>query len=296
MTTILKSWAALSADIPDVYSIIEIDDAKKNAAKALKNTCVLKNIVPRLPPTCLYEDSTRPRDYEIPKWLVTNTPRLIGRRITPADAEYFADRVGYDPDALHGELQKIDLLLAPGAAVNRTAIELITGPVRGKNQFELAAAVGRRDFAAALQTINALFSVKTSMPLIVSALFRHFWSLFRINKFLAANPDIARRWAASLSRNGPSPEQTETGMAIGKAAGILGDGQQKRIFPALVKSGIVEQARSFSDSELSQILAWLLEFDTGFKTGRFEATEQALQLLCYKIIRIRTLAKDGAVA
>jgi hypothetical protein len=85
-------------------------------------------------------------------------------------------------------------------------------------------------------------------------------------------------------------------MIIGKAAGVLGDGQQKRIFPVLIKSGIVEQARSYSTGELSQILAWLLEFDTGFKTGKFEPTEQAMQLLCYKIIRIRTLAKDGAVS
>ena len=130
----------------------------------------------------------------------------------------------------------------------------------------------------------------------VSALCRHFWSLFRIGKFLSANPEIARRWTASKSQRGPSPEQTETGMAIGKAAGILTDGQQGRIFPVLIKSGIVEQAAGFSDKELSQILAWLLAFDTGFKTGKFEATEQALQLLCYKIIRIRTLAKDGAVA
>jgi DNA polymerase III delta subunit len=63
------------------------------------------------PPTCLYEEFSRPRDYEIAKWLVANTPRLIGRRISEADAEYLADRVGYDLDALHSELQKIDLNL-----------------------------------------------------------------------------------------------------------------------------------------------------------------------------------------
>lgn len=283
----------LSADIPDVYIIIEIDGDKKNGAKVIKKLSIDKRCS-ATPPTCLYEEFPRPRDYEIAKWLVSNTLRLIGRRITLPDAEFFADRVGYDLDTLHSELQKIDLHLEPGAAIDRAAIDLITGSIRERTQFELAAAVGRRDFTAALQTIDALFSVKTYVPLMVSALGRHFWSLFRINKFLAANPDVERRWA--VVKNQKSQEQTDIGMRIGKAAGILGDGQQGRLYPVLIKSGIVEQARSFTTGELSRILAWLLEFDTGFKTGRFEPTEQAMQLLCYKIIRIRTLAKDGAVA
>jgi hypothetical protein len=79
-------------------------------------------------------------------------------------------------------------------------------------------------------------------------------------------------------------------MAIGMAGrNIWPRVRRGASIPVLIKSGIVEQASGFSCEELSKILAWLLEFDTGFKTGKFEPTEQALQLLCYKIIRIRTL-------
>jgi DNA polymerase III delta subunit len=283
----------IGADIPDVYSIIEIDDAKKTAAKVIKKLSIEKRCS-AAPPTCLYEEFSRPRDFEIAGWLVENTPRLIGRNISKQDAEHFADRVGYDLDALHSELQKIDLYLGPNEKIDCAAIDHLAGSLRERNPFELAAAVGRKDFAATLETIDALFSVKTYMPLMLSALSRHFWSLFRINKFLAANPDIARRWATVKNRKGP--EQIETGMAIGMAGGVLGEGQQGRIYPVLIKSGIIEQATAFSDKELSQILSWLLEFDTGSKTGRFEPNREALQLLCYKIIRIRTLTEEGAVA
>ena len=53
----------------------------------------------------------------------------------------------------------------------------------------------------------------------------------------------------------------------------------------LIKSGIVEQAHAFSEDELAQIIGWLLAFDTGIKTGKIEPTEDALQMLCYRIIR-----------
>jgi DNA polymerase III delta subunit len=287
--------SALSVEIPDVYIIIEIDDAKKTAARVIKKLAIEKRCA-ATPPTCLYEEFPRPRDYEIAKWLVANTPRLIGRRIALPDAEYLADRVGFDLDILHGELRKLDLHLGKNASIDRDAIDHLTDALRERTVFELSAAVGRKDFVAVMETIDALFSVKTYMPLMVSALSRHFWSLFRINRFLNSNPSIAHAWAASKNQRGPSTAQTEAGMAIGKAAGILTDGRQGRIFPVLVKSGIVEQATGFSGRELSRILAMLLEFEAGFKTGRIEATEQALQLLCFKIIRIGTLENEGAVA
>lgn len=287
--------AVLSGVIPDVYIVIEIDDESKKASEVVKKLSVKKRCASS-PPTCLHEKFDQPREYEIAKWLVANTSRLINRRISLPDAEYLADRVGYDLNTLHSELQKIDLHLEPNAPINRAAIDTCTGALREIDQFELAAAVGRRDFPAALRAIDALFSVKTYLPLMVSALTRHFWSLLRIKKFLGANPEIAGKWAASRNQRGPNSAQTETGMAIGMAAGLLREGQQGRIYPVLIKSGVIEQSAGFSDRELSQIIRWLLDFDTGFKTGRFPPTMQSMQLLCYKIIRIRNLTKDGALA
>ncbi len=279
--------AALSGDIPDIYCIIEIDEEKKDAARVIKELHIDKR-----GNTCRTFEFGKPADWQIPDWLVVNVPLLIGRRITKVDAEYLAERVGYDLDVLHSELQKVDLYLASGAPVSRAAIEHITASVREMTAFELAAAVGRHDFPLAVRIIEALFSVNVHMPLVVSALTRHFWALFRIKKFLAANPGIGRRFAASKGYK--NPDQTATGLAIGKAAGLLHDGEERKIYPVLIKSGIVEQASGFSEDELARIFGWFLEFDTGVKTGRIEPTRHALQMLCYRIIRIRTAASEGA--
>jgi DNA polymerase III delta subunit len=284
----------LDGNIPGVHLIIEIDDAKKGAPKILKKLHIDKRSAAD-PPTCLHQEFPKPRDYAIADWLVAQTPLLIGRRISKADAEYLADRIGYEVDRLHSELEKLDLHLAPGAPVNRAAIDHITEALRQMTPFELAAAVGRRDFPLALRVIEALFSVNVKMPLITAALARHFWALLRIRKFLAANPDVGKRFAASKGRK--NDQQTETALAIGQAAGLLGPGDAGKIFPVIIKSGIVDQARNFSDDELVRIFGLLLDFDIGTKTGKVEPNDAtALQMLCYRLTRGRALRKDGVAA
>ena len=280
----------LAESVPDVHLIVEIDEGKKDAAAVLKK--LNAGGAPGGP--CAVLAFARPADWEIPEWLAANAPLLIGRKISKADAEYFADRVGTDLDVLHSELQKIDLHLAAGSPVTRAAIDLISGNLREMNQFELAAAVGRRDLGATLRIIEGLYSTAFYMPLAVSALARHFWALLRINRFLEANPDVGRRFAASQGYK--NPEQTATGLAIGKAAGLLGDKDANKIYPVLIKSGIVGQARAFSAAELAAVLSWLLEFDVGIKTGAIGDSAASLQLLCYRIIRVKSLIAEGAAA
>lgn len=281
----------LSGDIPDVYCVIEIDESKKDASRFLKK-------FHRDSSTPLAERSKyriaefeRPPDYKIPGWLVDNVPFLIGRRIAKADAEYLADRVGYDLDVLHSELQKVDLYLPSNAPVSRNAIDHVTGSVREMSSFELAAAAGRRDLPRALRIIEGLFSVNVPMPLVVSALARHFWALFRIKKYLAVHPEVGRRFTAS--KGFKNPDQDAAGLAIGKASGLLQDGEERKVFPVLIKSGIVEQAKGFSEDELAHIIGLLLEFDVGIKTGAIEPARHNLEMLCYRITRVRTAAGAG---
>jgi DNA polymerase III delta subunit len=282
--------AALSGDLEGVYCIIEIDEGKKEAGRVLKKLHSDERLSAK-PPTGFLLEFERPADWQIADWLVANAPLLIGRRIAKADAEYLAGRVGYDVDALRSELQKIDLYLPANAPVSRAAIDHLTSAARHMTPFELAAAVGRRDFPQALRVIEALFSVTVSMPFVVAALGRHLWALFRIKKCLADSPDIGRRFAAS--RGSKNPEQTATGLAIGKAAGLLHDGEERKLFPVLIKSGVVDQAFRFSEDELARAIGWLLAFDSGIKTGRVEPTRDALQMLCYRIIR-GTAAREEA--
>ena len=280
----------LSGDIPDVYCIVEIDEDKKGVPRILKKLHS-DGRASGAPSKCRTVEFARPPDYKIPGWLVDNVPILIGRRIAKADAEYLAERVGYDLDILHSELQKVDLYLPSNAPVSRNAIDHVTGSVREMTPFELAAAAGRRDLPRAKRIIEGLFSVNVHMPLVVSALARHFWALFRIKKYLAVHPEVGRRFAASKGYK--NPDQDAAGLAIGKASGLLQDGEERKIFPVLIKSGIVEQTAGFSEDELAQILGLLLEFDVGIKTGAIEPARHNLEMLCYRIIRVRTAAGAG---
>jgi len=281
--------AALSCDIPRIYCIIEIDGDRKDAGAIVKKLHAGERSAAD-PPACMVREFTRPRDYEIGGWLVENAPAIIGRRIAKNDADYLADRVGYDLDLLNSELQKIDLTLPPGKLIDRAAIDSATGGYREMAPFELAAALGAQDLPSAIRIIDNLFSVNVYMPIVVAALARHFWALFRIRTFLAANPEVGRAYAAS--KGSGNPRQTASAMAIGKAAGLLREGQEKRIYPVIIKSGVVDQANRFSERELSMVLGWLLDFDIGIKTGGIEPSRNTLEMLCFRIVRVRTAVKE----
>ena len=284
---------AFESGIPDAFAIVELDGPKKETAKALKKLRIEQRAGDD-PPFCLHLEFARPPDWGIADWLVTNTPLLIGRQIAKPDAEYLADRVGRDLDLLYSELQKIDLHLPEKARIDRKTIDLITGRQREMTAFELAAALGRQDLAAALRIVGAIFAGTPYLPSVIAALGRHFWALFRIKKFCEANPDIGRRFAKSKGYK--NSEQIVTGLAIGKAAGLLGDKDAHRIYPVLIKSGIMEQVSLFSDKEIERIIAWLLEFDWGIKTGRIAPDRASIEILCYRCVKVRSIAGERAAA
>jgi DNA polymerase III delta subunit len=285
--------AALDAGIPDAYAFIEFDGTKKEIAGAWKKLHIDRRIAGTAP-LCMHLDYARPPDWKIPEWLVTMTPRLIGRPIAKNDAEYLADCVGYDLSLLYGELQKIDLHLPEKARIDRAVIDLITGRKREMSPFELSAAMGKKNFTAALRTIDALFTDTVYLPLVVAAISRHFWALFRINKFLEANPGVGRRFSAS--RGYGNPDQTAAAFTIGKAAGLLDEKGAGRVYPVIIKSGIVNQATAFTADELERILAWLLDYDMGIKTGRIGQDKKSLQMLAYRCCNARTIIREGGAA
>jgi hypothetical protein len=279
--------AALDGLADNVYVILEIDGEKKEAANALKLLAVSRRCAAD-PPVCLHREFPRPPEHKMAEWLMANAPLLVDRRIGKAEADHLLNRAGNDVDVLHSELQKIDLHLPSGAPISRAAIDHVTGELRRWTPFELAAALGRRDLPGALRIADALFSVSTSMPLLVSAVGRHFWALLRIRKFLAANPAAGR-----AVKGWKSAEQTSAALAVGRAAGLLREGQEGRVFPVVIKPGLVDQAAAFSDAELVRILRMLMAFDVGVKTGRVDsmhaAGRSALQDLCHSIVRIRSV-------
>lgn len=282
----------LDSPPPDTYIIIEIDEEKKGKTdyKAVKRFKIEKRCGSK-ESDYVFLEFPKPPEYRIGAWLVEQLPRLFKRSISKADADFLVDLVGNDLNVLYSELQKIDTHLSAGEPIERQIIEKIVGASRQMTAFELAAALAQRQFSRVLQIIDSLFSTSAFVPAIVSAIYRHFWAMFRIRCFGSANPQIIKRFEKAKGYN--NPDQTECGYAIGKAAGLLGNGEQRKVYPVIVASGIVSQARNFTDQELKLIFKWLLEFDYGIKSGKIEGAQQDLQMLCFKINRVTELLRDG---
>ncbi len=277
----------LGMDIPDVYLIVELDDKKKKGAKDVLAALGIKGGRSTPPAGVKYLDFIRPPDYKIPEWITERVPSLFKRTISKKDAEYLVDLVGPELDTLYSELQKIDIHLPPKAAIDREAIDGITGATRTMNVFELARALGKADLPRALEIVDSLYSATFYPPTLVTALFRHFWALFRIRIYAKKNPARIKRF---LDKRGAYNEKNEIGHEIGVAAGLLRPNDPvKKAYPIVILSGVVDHARTYKDPHLKCILRWLREFDIGIKTGKVAGTKEDVQILCFKIARVSVL-------
>lgn len=284
----------LNLQIPDdIYIIVEFDEGKKgkeSEGKAAKKLHLTKRCASKTP-TCSFQEFLKPPEYKTAQWIMQQVPILFGRKIDKADADYLVDLAGSEIDTLYSELQKIDIHLEPGAPVKKDTIELVVGISRQMNVFELASVLSQKDFTRALKIVNSLFETSFYAPVMISALFRHFWALFRIRRYAEANPQQIKRFQNSRGFN--DPEQNEIGYAIGKASGLLKEGEQRKVYPVIILPKIVEQARNFKFEELKIIFRLLLEFDSGVKTGRIDPSQYAVQMLCFRIVRVSELLRDG---
>lgn len=282
----------LEQPIPDVYMVIEAQPEKKGAAGAkLAKKLQLKKL--SSDPSVTVQDFSKPPDYKLASWLSTQVPLLFNRSIGKIEAELLIDLVGCDLDSLYSELQKIDLNLPPRAPVDKKTIEEIAGASRTMTVFELASALGEKNFVRALEVLESLFSSGFYAPMAVSALFRHFWALLRIRKFAQKNPRVMKQF--NTRGYGANSPQSEAAFEIGKASGLLSEGEKRKTYPVIIQSNIVKQAQSFSDADLKHVLKLLQELDVGVKTGKIEPVQQVLQMFCYRIVRVSECAESGVL-
>jgi DNA polymerase III delta subunit len=277
----------LDHDVPDAYLVVEAD-VTKGEKKGARFTAWTKDFHARAkkqPARFAHFEFAKPPDYAVAKWVIENTRRLLNRSITESDAEYLVDLVGTDLGPLYSELQKMDLVLAPGKGIDRKTVEHISGSSRSMAPYELAQALGKKDLPRALEVVDNLFSGTFHAPLAISAIYRHFWQLFRIRAFAQRYPDEIRAFMGAVTRRN-RPMQDEIGVKIGIAAGILSEGQANRIYPAIIKSGIIDQAKAFKDEHIRAIFRMLGKVDIDMKTGRADASRQTMQMLCYRIAKV----------
>jgi hypothetical protein len=115
---------------------------------------------------------------------------------------------------------------------------------------------------------------------------KHFWALFRINRYSLENPGKLEKFIAACRNFRDRAVQDELGLEIGRAAGLLGPKDTKKVFPVIVKAGIVEQARMYTAAHLDTIMRMLLAFELDIKTGRVEPVQQVFEIFCYKIMKV----------
>jgi DNA polymerase III delta subunit len=278
-------------DIPDIYMIIESDAlrVKKGKERALskdfeKFIDIFNELSGKHPEKFAFLEFVQPAEYKMAQWLETQTPLLLGRTISHKDAEYLVDLAGSDSAALYSELQKIDIFLPPKKPVDRAAIDTVSGATRLKTQFELAQALGKKDFSKVLETIDSLYMGSVYVPLYISAIFKHFWALFRIAVFAKTNPEDMKKFESSMKRYNKEI-QDEIGLKLGVAAGLLSEKQRSSVYPVIVKPGLVGQSCHFTEAQYKKIFKSLGEYDIGIKTGRIDDSKTGFQLLCYRIFK-----------
>jgi DNA polymerase III delta subunit len=291
---------ALEHEIPDVYMFVSAEIEKKAGgfkagkkaagAKAGKKKsgggdgpASIQDIIKKLAGdgSVSIIDCPKPPDYKLAEWIMDQVPQLYNRHIAKPCADYLAEIVEYD--LIYSELQKIDLALPPGARIDRKTIQDISGVTRTMTVYELASALGKKDLPSALNVLDSLFTGTFYAPLAVSAVFKHFWAMLKIKKFLEKNPGVLRQY--NTKGYGKDSPQTAAAFEIGLAGGLLRENGRGMVYPVIIKSGIVGQSQSFGERALKDILKALQKFDVDVKTGRAEASQCNLQMLCYRIVR-----------
>jgi DNA polymerase III delta subunit len=271
--------AALEHDIPDVFIFISAETEKRGAAeKKVKEGLRLKERAKD--PTVSVQEAAKPYDNKIADWIAEQVSKFYDRQIGMPEAQLLADAVEYD--LIYSELQKIDMALPAGARIDRKIIQEITGATRTMTVYELAAALGKKDLPGALRALDSLLTSNLHPPLAVSAVFKHFWAMLKIKKFIRKNPELLSQYNSRKY-----DAQNAAACEIGKACGLVTEKTKNRVYPVMILSGIVNHAQSFSDNGLSGIIKMLQRYDVGIKTGKADDDAMGLQMLCYGIVRTK---------
>lgn len=281
----------LSVEIPDVFMLIEYEQ-KEGKKKDFAAAIHISKREKKNPGHFALLAFERPPDYKMVQWLMEQVPALFGRSIAKGGAETLIDYAGYELDRLYSELQKLDIHLPEKAPIDKETVKHITGATRKMSAFDLARALAQKDFGRACTILTSLFSDTFYAPPVIAALYHHFWKVLKIRAYAATHKEQANAFFKTAYQ-----EQMKIAHAIGVATGILqASDPEKKAYPVMILSGLMDQARTFRYQEVKQILLWLRDFDVGVKTGRVKPTQQNFEQLCYTIVRVAELvAKDNAL-
>ncbi len=92
-----------------------------------------------------------------------------GLNVDPKSLQMLADYVGTDLSRLYNEIDKLTVTLPKGAMVTPEAVEANIGISKDYNNFELVAAVAKRDYKRALTIVDYFRSNPKNNPYVVTA-------------------------------------------------------------------------------------------------------------------------------
>lgn len=277
----------------DVFFLIEFESSgkKKKGEKGVAAALGIDALEKTDSGYFAYRKFDRPPDYQMVQWLTEQMPILFNRKITKDGAEALTDLAGNELDKLYSELQKIDINLAEGAIIDKNTVEEIIGASREMSPFELARALGQKDFPRTLEIIESLFATSFYAPPVISIIFQYFWKLMKIRIYAENNRDRANTYFKTTYK-----QKTEAAYNIGVESGVMNSSDSvNKAFPVMVKSGIIDDAVKYKQEHLKEIFFWLRDYDTGIKTGRVPANKESFQELCFKIVRVSEISERKAV-
>ncbi len=160
----------------------------------------------------------------------------LGKRVEPAAQEMLVYLVGNNLQELAAQVEKVATYIGARENIKGADIREIVSDTKVDSIFELTDALGNRELARALRSLNTILRDGEAPLMVLAMLARHYRQLWKVREL--------------CDKGVPSPE-------IGKAAGIN---------PYFLK-GIMEQARNYRTAEFKAIFERLYKTDWALKTS-----------------------------
>ncbi len=153
-----------------------------------------KKITKEIAKSGIVFQSDKIKDYQLTGWINAYLTKR-NYTITPKANQLLADSLGNDLSKITNELNKLELLLQKGTAINEIHIEENIGISKDFNVFELVNAIASRDILKAFQIVEYFSNNPKAGPLVVviSNIFTFYSRIMRIQFSASKVPDELAR-------------------------------------------------------------------------------------------------------
>lgn len=192
---------------------------------------------------------------KIPAW-IEQRARQAGKRMSPDACQTLQALVGEDLGELAGEIRKLAVYVGDRETIERADLDAVMGPSRAGTVFDLARAVGEKDFVKAHRMLYHALDTGETPHALVALLVRHITILWKI-------------YALKHARQ--SDDEIKKALKLGWGF--------ERHYPQYLA-----QARRLSVRDLQTGFEALLEADVALKTSR-QSPRLVMQRLLYALCR-----------